>query len=86
MDEASPGSAEEADLEVLPEIEGVDEGEASGSFEPLPDEGSEDGGQPARRVPSTPREMRQAQIEETVKDQDPENLARAVRTFLKKDQ
>jgi hypothetical protein len=30
--------------------------------------------------------MRQAQIEETVRDQDPENLARAVRTFLKKDQ
>jgi len=37
--------------------------------------------------PSAPKESRRsAQVEEVVKDQDPENLARAVRTFMKKDQ
>jgi len=32
------------------------------------------------------KSRRNAQVEEVVKDQDPENLARAVRTFMKKDQ
>jgi hypothetical protein len=35
--------------------------------------------------PSSRSEIRNAQVEEVVRDQDPENLARAVRTFLKKD-
>jgi hypothetical protein len=43
---------------------------------------------PAAEEPSSaPKESRRnAQVEEVVKDQDPENLARAVRTFMKKDQ
>ncbi len=43
---------------------------------------------PAAEESSTaPKESRRnAQVEEIVKDQDPENLARAVRTFMKKDQ
>jgi hypothetical protein len=43
---------------------------------------------PAAEESSTaPKESRRnAQVEEVVRDQDPENLARAVRTFMKKDQ
>jgi hypothetical protein len=40
----------------------------------------------ARKTAPTRREMRQAQIEETVRDHDPAELARAVRTIWKKDQ
>jgi hypothetical protein len=36
--------------------------------------------------PAPKESRRNAQVEEVVKDQDPENLARAVRTFMKKDQ
>jgi hypothetical protein len=74
------------DLEVLPDMDSLEEGENPESREELGESGPLDAGPSTRRAPSTPREMRQAQIEETVKDQDPENLARAVRTFLKKDQ
>jgi len=74
------------DMEVLPEIDAVDDaGGSEFAVEPEEAEAAQ-GSRPDRRAPSTPREVRQAQIEETVKDQDPENLARAVRTFLKKDQ
>lgn len=41
----------------------------------------------AEESPTAPKESRRnARVEEVVKDQDPENLARAVRTFMKKDQ
>jgi hypothetical protein len=77
--------ADGGDLEVLPEFDALDSvGGLDG--EPLPAGPPGESEAPARRTPATPREMRQAQIEETVRDQDPENLARAVRTFLKKDQ
>ena len=41
----------------------------------------------AEESPTTSKKSRMnAQVEKVVKDQDPENLARAVRTFMKKDQ
>jgi hypothetical protein len=41
----------------------------------------------AEESPSAPKPSRMnAQVEKVVRDQDPENLARAVRTFMKKDQ
>ena len=41
----------------------------------------------AEEAPSTPKPSRMnAEVEKVVRDQDPENLARAVRTFMKKDQ
>ena len=72
------------DLELLPEIDALEDagGLGGGPEGPEPVESEP----PVRTTPQTPREMRQAQIEEAVKDQDPEDLARAVRTFLKKDQ
>jgi hypothetical protein len=82
---AAAGPSDAGDLEVLPEFDafdGVGDTATEPSAEGLPGEEET----PTRRAPATPRELRQAQIEETVKDQDPENLARAVRTFLKKDQ
>ena len=69
------------DLELLPEFDDIDEAAGLAS-EPAAEEPES----PERRPPSTPREIRQARIEETIRDQDPEHLARAVRTFLKKDQ
>jgi hypothetical protein len=43
---------------------------------------------PATEESATPTKpsRRSSQVEEVVRDQDPENLARAVRTFMKKDQ
>ena len=77
--------AEAGDIEVLPEIDALGDGGSPFAGEPEEADPAQ-GSRPVRAAPPTRREMRQAQIEETVKDQDPENLARAVRTFLKKDQ
>ena len=84
--EPEEGPAEEGEVELLPEF---DELEPEGSpAEPgiFEESAGDEAQEPVRKTPSTPREMRQAQIEETVKGQDPEDLAKAVRTFLKKDQ
>jgi hypothetical protein len=73
--------SDEADPEILPEFDAIEDVAdlASGLSDEEPESSD-------RRPPATPREMRQSRIEEAIKDQDPENLARAVRTFLKKDQ
>jgi hypothetical protein len=73
--------SDEADPEILPEFDAIEDVAdlVSGPSDEEPESSD-------RRPPATPREMRQSRIEEAIKDQDPENLARAVRTFLKKDQ
>ena len=74
------------DLDILPDIDEPEDQPGSGAVLDSESPGLGGADQSLRRTPTTPREMRKAQIEATVKDQDPEYLARAVRTFLKKDQ
>jgi hypothetical protein len=71
-DEFVPGiaAAPVADFEDLDTLPDIDR------FSPTAEES----------VPPARPSRRNSQVEEVVRDQDPENLARAVRTFMKKDQ
>jgi hypothetical protein len=74
-DEQTPDSAA-VPLSPVTDFEDLDTLPDIDQFSPAAEESS-----------TTPKESRRnAQVEEVVKDQDPENLARAVRTFMKKDQ
>jgi len=69
-------SAPEPDFESLDTLPDIDR------FDVAAEAGADSA---ADTSPSSRSEIRNAQVEEVVRDQDPENLARAVRTFLKKD-
>lgn len=71
-DEFVPGIAasQVEDFENLDTLPDID------GFTPAPEESP----------PPTKKSRTSSQVEEVVRDQDPENLARAVRTFMKKDQ
>jgi hypothetical protein len=94
------GMDEESEqMEVLPEETGIPEpsdeqATDSAALSPVTDFEDLDTlpdidlfSQAAEESSPAPKESRRnAQVEAVVKDQDPENLARAVRTFMKKDQ
>jgi hypothetical protein len=78
------GEEEPGSLETLP---GVEEGAfQEGSLDSLPDIGRLGPTARAGGSGSFRGEMAEAQLDSLVKGQDPEILAKAVRTFLKKDQ
>jgi hypothetical protein len=78
------GEEEPGVLETLP---GAEEGAfAEESLDSLPDIGRLGPAPQARTASSLRGELAEARLDSLVKGQDPESLAKAVRTFLKKDQ
>jgi hypothetical protein len=80
----SSGEEESGPLEMLPD---ADESMfQEGSLDSLPDIGGAAPPTPARRAGTFRGELAEAQVDSLFKGQDPASLAKAVRTFLKKDQ
>jgi hypothetical protein len=78
------GELEAGPLEMLPEAE--EERFLEGSLDSLPDIAGDEPVRPARRASTIRGELAEARVDSLLKGQDPAVMAKAVRTFLKKDQ